>query len=77
MWLVTQVQQECACTGFLAVTGHGISTGQLQQLFAVARELFDAPHEDKLKLVVDGMMAGRGYEISPEHNAYMQVGLLL
>lgn len=71
---IHQVQQECASTGFLAIQGHGISTDTLQQLFATARQLFDLPYEQKMRLVVDDMKAGRGYEVSPEHRAYMQVG---
>lgn len=72
--LLLQVQQECAVTGFLAIRGHGISTDTLQQLFATARQLFDLSYEQKMQLVVKEMKAGRGYEISPEHKAYMQVG---
>jgi isopenicillin N synthase-like dioxygenase len=68
-----QVQQECEATGFLAVTGHGISIQQLQQLFSSARQLFDLPFDIKMQMVVRDMKAGRGYEISPEHKAYMQV----
>lgn len=68
-----QVQQECEATGFLAITGHGISTQLLQQLFSTARQLFDLPYEQKIQMVVNDMKAGRGYEISPEHKAYMQV----
>jgi hypothetical protein len=73
--MLLQVQQECAATGFLAITGHGISNQQLQQLFATARQLFDLSYEVKMQLVVKDMQAGRGYEISPEHKAYMQVGV--
>lgn len=68
-----QVQQECEATGFLAITGHGISLCQLEQLFAASRKLFDLPLEVKLQLVVKDMKAGRGYEISPEHKTYMQM----
>lgn len=70
-----QVQLECEATGFLAITGHGISTGQLQELFAAARQLFDLATEAKMQLVVSQMKVGRGYEISPEHVRYMQVQL--
>lgn len=70
-----QVQRECEATGFLAITGHGISLCQLEQLFAASRKLFDLPLEVKLQLVVKDMKAGRGYEISPEHKTYMQVGV--
>lgn len=70
---VQQVQQECEATGFLAITGHGISLCQLEQLFAASRKLFDLPLEVKLQLVVKDMKAGRGYEISPEHKTYMQM----
>lgn len=68
-----QVRQECESTGFLAITGHGISDQQLQQLFDTATQLFDLPIDLKSKLTVKDMQAGRGYEISPEHKAYMQV----
>jgi isopenicillin N synthase-like dioxygenase len=68
-----QVRQECESTGFLAITGHGISDQQLQQLFDTASQLFDLPYDTKCQLTVRDMQAGRGYEISPEHKAYMQV----
>lgn len=66
-----QVQQNCLETGFLAVTGHGISDEQLQQLFAAARRFFDLPLTAKMEHVVGDMQQGRGYEISPEHKQYM------
>lgn len=72
---IAAVKRECAATGFLAITGHGISSQQLAALFAAARTLFDLPLETKLQQSVAGMMAGRGYEISPEHKAYLQVCL--
>jgi hypothetical protein len=71
--LIREVQRECLVTGFLAITNHGITPGQLAQLFASARQLFDAPMQLKQALVVQDMQAGRGWEISPEHKAYMQV----
>jgi hypothetical protein len=73
---IAAVQRECEATGFLAITGHGISSQQLAALFTAARQLFDLPLETKLQqMVVSDMQAGRGYEISPEHKAYMQVCL--
>lgn len=72
---MVQVQQECAATGFLAIQGHGIPAAQLQQLFATAKQLFDLPLQDKMRLTVQDMQAGRGFEISPEHKSYMQVCL--
>ncbi|KAF6262954.1 hypothetical protein COO60DRAFT_556367 [Scenedesmus sp. NREL 46B-D3] len=66
------VRRECLSTGFLALEGHGLRQAVLLQLFAAAERFFDLPLDDKMQLVVQDMQRGRGYEISPEHKAYMQ-----
>lgn len=65
------MRAECEATGFLALTGHGISRAQLAALFAAARPLFDRPLAEKQAWVVNDMRSGRGYEISPEHKEFM------
>lgn len=64
------MKQACEHTGFFAVAQHGCPTAALTATFAAARPLFDLPKRDKERLVVRGMRAGRGYEVSPEHLAY-------
>jgi isopenicillin N synthase-like dioxygenase len=68
---VAQVQHECEQTGFLAVAGHALAPAQLHQLFTAAAPLFDQPLQHKQQSVVNNMQSGRGYEISPEHQAYL------
>jgi isopenicillin N synthase-like dioxygenase len=68
---VAQVQHECQQTGFLAVSGHTLAPTQLQHLFTAAAALFDLPWQHKQQYVVNNMQSGRGYEVSPEHQAYL------
>lgn len=65
-----QVRQACEHTGFFAVTHHGCPPAALTATFAAAQPLFDLPAAAKHRLAVRGMRAGRGYEVSPEHDGY-------
>lgn len=48
-------------SGFLAITGHGISPGLLDQMMTVTSEFFDLPTEEKMRCVVEDRAANRGY----------------
>eukprot|EP00892_Ulva_mutabilis_P008272 jgi/Ulvmu1/5817/UM025_0074.1 len=68
--VVQQVKHACEHTGFFAITGHDCPATALTATFDAARPLFDLPKLEKQRLVVRGMRAGRGYEVSPEHREY-------
>jgi len=68
--MLVQIQHACEHTGFFAVTHHGCPIADLTGTFTAARPVFDLPRQAKQQLVVHGMRAGRGYEVSPEHHAY-------
>jgi isopenicillin N synthase-like dioxygenase len=55
------VADACEQVGFLAITGHGIEQALLDRAFAVSREFFDLPVEQKLLSRPRGEVAPRGY----------------
>lgn len=46
--------------------------GLVRRLMESSKPFFDLPLEHKREHVVNGMRSGRGYEISPEHLAFME-----
>src|SRR5712691_4205653 len=54
-----EVGQACEEIGFLMITGHSVSADLIEKTHALAREFFDRPVEEKLK--VHTTPAGVGY----------------
>src|SRR5262245_13621140 len=54
-----EVGRACEAIGFLAITGHGVPADLVETTYALAREFFDLPVEEKLK--VRTTPAGVGY----------------
>src|SRR5262245_24647331 len=54
-----EVGRACEEIGFLAITGHGVPADLIEQTYALAREFFDLPADEKLK--VRTTPAGVGY----------------
>ena len=59
--VAAEVGAACRDTGFFAITGHGISTAQMQDAFAVAHEVFALPAEAKQELAIARHGSNRGY----------------
>ena len=55
------VDEACMGSGFLAVTGHGVSTELMQRVLDVSQQFFDMSLEHKLKYRVEDLAANRGY----------------
>jgi len=47
--VVRQIARACETIGFLVITGHGIAADLQARVFAVCREFFDLPEEEKLR----------------------------
>src|SRR5262249_15390383 len=47
--VIRQVGRACETIGFLVLTGHGIAPDLQNRVFAVSREFFDLPEEEKLR----------------------------
>tara|TARA_Y100000590_G_C15336880_1_gene869919 strand:+ start:358 stop:585 length:228 start_codon:yes stop_codon:yes gene_type:complete len=48
--VVETIRQACEDTGFLVVTGHGVSDNVIRGIEAVSREFFSLPYEEKMRL---------------------------
>lgn len=59
--VAAQVDQACATSGFLALTGHGVSTELMQRMLDVSQAFFDLPVEEKMTCWIDDAAANRGY----------------
>ena len=46
--VVEKIREACEDTGFLVVTGHGVSDEVIRGIEAVSREFFSLPHEEKM-----------------------------
>jgi len=55
------VDHACMGSGFLAVTGHGVSVDLMQRMLDVSQEFFDLPVAQKMKYFMDDAAANRGY----------------
>ena len=52
----------CHRLGFVKISGHGVSTQEIQEALAWVKRLFDLPYEDKMKAPhPPGNMPHRGY----------------
>ncbi|KAL6533390.1 Protein DOWNY MILDEW RESISTANCE 6 [Orobanche minor] len=49
-FIVQQIAQACQQYGFFQVTNHGVSIETMENMLEVAREFFDLPMEEKMKL---------------------------
>jgi isopenicillin N synthase-like dioxygenase len=52
----------CAANGFFYVTGHGIPSELIQQMFEQTKQFFDLPERDKMKLDLANSDCKHGYE---------------
>jgi len=59
--VVRAVRQACEEVGFLIIRGHGIDSALLDRAFAVSRDFFDLPVEQKMRARPIGEVAPRGY----------------
>ena len=59
--LAATVDRTCREIGFLVVTGHGIAGSRFDELFALARDFYDLPVEEKLRCVPPPGTILRGY----------------
>ncbi|GAB5358236.1 hypothetical protein AAMO2058_000440700 [Amorphochlora amoebiformis] len=64
----------CKDIGFLAIQNHGIDLHLANRVLKASTHFFDKDFKLKSELVVGDMQRSRGYEMSPEHVAYMNVG---
>lgn len=71
--VIEQIDRACREIGFLAITGHGISARQLEQMFALSQRFFDQPLEEKRKIELVNSGNHRGWgshgaeQLDPEH----------
>ena len=55
------VDHACASSGFLAVTGHGVSLELMATMLDVSQAFFDLPLDEKMRYRIDDLQANRGY----------------
>ncbi|NJN86627.1 MAG: isopenicillin N synthase family oxygenase [Leptolyngbyaceae cyanobacterium SL_7_1] len=56
-----QIDQACRDIGFFCITGHSIAPSLINETFEVARQFFDLPLDEKLKISVPPGAAYHGY----------------
>lgn len=61
--IVKDVRAACKSTGFLQITGHGISKTTQQTAFDAARRFFALPFDQKKKLDASKAVGHRGYDV--------------
>ena len=59
--VAAEVASACEAIGFLVIAGHGVPKTLYQQAFALSREFFDLPTEEKMRYRPSEGMAPRGY----------------
>ncbi len=57
--VAAQVGRACAEIGFLTIVGHGVPDDLVRRTYAVSREFFDLPHDEKIAVRVN--QNGVGY----------------
>ena len=67
--VVRQIGRACETIGFLIITGHGIAAELQERVFAVSREFFDLPEEEKLTYKVPRTYFGYN-PVGSEYVAY-------
>jgi len=70
--VVEAVGHACEETGVLTIVGHGASTELIQRTSEVARQFFDLPTEEKLKLKL--LLSGVGYSPVAGENLAASLG---
>ncbi len=60
--VAAEINRACEDIGFFVITGHGVEAELCREANAVAREFFDLPIEEKLKIRQTSDDANRGYE---------------
>ena len=73
--VVRQIGRACETIGFLVITGYGISAELQERVFAVSREFFDLPEEEKLRYKVPRTYFGYN-PVGSEYVAYSLGGKL-
>ena len=66
--LAAQVDQACAGSGFLAITGHGVDPSLMSGVLDTLQQFFDLPLEEKMRCNVEDLSRNRGYT-PPESEA--------
>ena len=59
--VANEVDEACATTGFLSITGHRVPGELMDQMLTVSGAFFDLPMEEKLHYRVEDVAANRGY----------------
>ena len=59
--VASAVDDACASSGFLAVTGHGVPLELMQRMLDVSQAFFDLPVEQKMESWIEARAANRGY----------------
>jgi isopenicillin N synthase-like dioxygenase len=56
-----QIDEACASSGFLGITGHGIPQQVIDDMFETTTAFFELPVEEKMRFHLDDVEANRGY----------------
>ena len=59
--VAAEVDRACSTSGFLSVTGHGVSTALMTDMLDVSQAFFDMPVDHKMTCWVEDPTANRGY----------------
>lgn len=60
--IARELRLACTNTGFFYITGHGIPSGLIDQVFTQSRTFFALPMEQKLDLAMAQSSCRHGYE---------------
>lgn len=71
--VAAEVDRACSTSGFLAVTGHGIDPGIIDEMLTVTTAYFDRPVAEKLQHRPDDLEGNRGY--APEGSEALSYSL--
>ena len=74
--VVRAVRQACEEVGFLIIRGHGIDSALLDRAFAVSRDFFDLPVEQKMRARPIGEVVMREYGFTVENVCHKVFALL-
>ncbi|MEM7323264.1 MAG: 2-oxoglutarate and iron-dependent oxygenase domain-containing protein [Actinomycetota bacterium] len=59
--VAAEVDEACATSGFLSITGHQVPRELMDGMLAVSQAFFDLPTEEKLRYRLEDVAANRGY----------------
>jgi len=74
--IAEEINRACEDIGFFVVTGHGVDPELCHKANSVAREFFDLPVEEKLKIGQTSDEANRGYEALGTEILSATIGIL-